>query len=104
MEAKLSTLSPTTKLKLLKLIARISEQSFRRGFQQGHFTAESGARPVKVDLYKWRFHTSPDLAPSPHGYLKGTAMKRLYVECGGKHPDDGDNLDKLLAELWEASK
>ena len=104
MEAKLSTLSPTTKLKLLKLIARISEQSFRRGFQQGHFTAESGTHPVKVDLGEWRFSLSPDLAPSPHGYTKTTAMERLYVECGGKHPGDGDSLDDLLAELWEASK
>ena len=69
------------KRKMLTLMARISEKSYRRGFQQGH----ECERTVIVDLLDWRFPESQedcryDVCPSPFGDCSTTAIDRLFME------------------------
>ena len=69
-------LDDKTAHKLIVLMARISEKSYRRGFQQGY----EGTHPVTVNVADWRFDRSPDKCPSPHGYGTDTAIERLLIE------------------------
>jgi hypothetical protein len=64
---------------LLAAIARVSEASYRRGFQQGHDTAMR-REELAVQLEQWRFGVSLDWSPSPHDICKSTAVDRLLME------------------------
>jgi hypothetical protein len=63
---------------LCDMIGRISEQAFRRGFQQGWDSRHRGDKVC--DLVKWRFHTSLGVSLSPHGYMPTTAIDRVQIE------------------------
>lgn len=72
-------LSDDDKTLLVRLISMCCEQSFRRGFQQGH---DSRGRGDKVcDLEQWRFCTSLAVSPSPHDTYHTTSLDRLKIEC-----------------------
>ncbi len=58
-------------------MSRISEKSYRRGFQHGTL----GIHTINVEDF--RFNVSLDKSPFTHG-PKGrmTAIERLFLECG----------------------
>jgi hypothetical protein len=73
-----ANLDDKVKRKLITLMARISEKSYRRGFQQGF----EQNHPVTVNVMKWRFDRSLDSSPSPFGYSTDKAINRLKYEVG----------------------
>ena len=54
-------LSNRDKRDMLKLMARVAEQAYRRGVQQGAGLA--GKSSFRGDLWEWRYRPSLDLAP-----------------------------------------
>ena len=55
------SLSERDKRDILKLMARVAEQAYRRGAQQGAGLAQ---RPCfRADLGEWRYRPSLDLSP-----------------------------------------
>jgi hypothetical protein len=74
-----SHLSPSERKKLVRLMARGLEQSFRRGLQHGVVNKDT----LCVDPAKLRFDVSLDISPftdSPSGGF--TSIERLFMECG----------------------
>jgi hypothetical protein len=76
-----------TKRKLVRLMARIAEQSYRRGFQHGTLGLHC------IDPYVLRFERSLDKSPFTdvqvprkipawNSSLGHTAIERLFMECG----------------------
>lgn len=66
---------------LVAFIAGCAEQSYRRGFQQGHWAATEGETPLH-DLWEWRFKHCLAESPSPEKGGWGTfATERLQIEC-----------------------
>jgi len=57
----LSALPKRERLALVKFIARVSEVSYRRGFQQGHVFTKSGA--IVEDPFVLRYRCHIDAAP-----------------------------------------
>ena len=56
-------LSEADKARIILLLARISEQSFRRGFQQGCYMQQNNM--VTVDPGRWRTVAPVDDSPDP---------------------------------------
>lgn len=71
-------LSADERLDICRQIAEACEQSFRRGFSQGHL----GCGDVVVDVMDWRFNTSISQSPSPHGTYSSDALRRHANEVG----------------------
>ena len=59
----------------LECVARVAEDFFRRGFQQGHLGQE-----LRHDLDEWRFRTSLDLAPAMIGGPETSSLERVVME------------------------
>ncbi len=80
-ENQFADLDPALREKLLTVIARISESSFRRGLQHGACIAEKGAR-LRTDF---RYRVPLDKSPPADGRKGGwcpTALERLkYEHC-----------------------
>jgi hypothetical protein len=75
-------LSASDKKKLIRLIARIAEKSYRRGYQHGRepLTNRSG---FNVDPAVLRFERSVDKSPfTDSRHIEHTAIERLFMECG----------------------
>ncbi len=84
----LGNLDDRQKRTLLKLIARISEASYRRGLQQGRVFEDAGA--FRADPGDWRYSKSLD--DSPYGEWNKpfmTAVERLDCEYGTSLRDVG---------------
>lgn len=65
---------------LLKLMARVAEQAYRRGAQQGAGLAQ---RPsFRADLGAWRYTPALDLSPWIDSPRVTTSLERLEAECG----------------------
>jgi hypothetical protein len=62
-----------------RMIARIAEKSYRRGFQQGYDSRKRGDE--LCDLLSWRFEIDLDYSVSPHGTYHTTAEQRVQIEC-----------------------
>lgn len=80
---ELDDLPKGVKKKLIRLMARISEASYRRGFQQGVVFKEERPKTITNDLWKWRFEQSLDKAKGGDGFngvLK--SQERLFLEYG----------------------
>jgi len=76
-------LPAATKKKLVRLIARISEASFRRGLQHGNTDDKNPLKLRKrLDIAKWRASSSLDVSQSAHGRMKHTSLARLGMEYG----------------------
>ena len=71
-------LSDEDRLDICQQIAEACEQSFRRGFQQGH----EGGSEVTVDILDWRFNCPHRLSPSPHGTYDSYSLERHAHEVG----------------------
>jgi hypothetical protein len=71
-----------TKKKLVRLMARVAEQSYRRGFQQGR---EMPWGRHSVNPADFRFKRSLDKSPYTDTRGRGghSAIDRLFMECGG---------------------
>ena len=73
-----SHLSDEDASRLMHLISRISELSFRRGYQHG---AEIPEETRTIDPADLRFSEPLDRSPSPHGSRGFSAIERLRIEC-----------------------
>ena len=74
------SLSERDKRDILRLIARVAEQAYRRGAQQGAGLAQ---RPCfRADLGEWRYKPSLDLSPWVDSPRMTTSLERLDGECG----------------------
>ena len=74
-------LSDRDKRDILKLMARVAEQAYRRGVQQGAGLA--GKPSFRGDLWEWRYRPSLDLSPWVDSPTTTTSLDRLDAECGG---------------------
>jgi hypothetical protein len=87
-------LSDRDKRDMLKLMARVAEQAYRRGVQQGAGLA--GKPSFRGDLWEWRYRPSLDLSPWIDRPTTTTSLARLDAECGeslrgiGLAKNDGD--------------
>ena len=62
-------------------MARVAEQAYRRGVQQGAGLA--GKPSFRGDLWEWRYRPSLDLSPSGVDRpTMTTSLYRLDAECG----------------------
>jgi hypothetical protein len=73
-------LSDRDKRDILKLMARVAEQAYRRGVQQGAGLA--GKPSFRGDLWEWRYRPSLDLSPWIDRPTTTTSLDRLDAECG----------------------
>ena len=73
-------LSDSDKRDMLKLMARVAEQAYRRGVQQGAGLA--GKPSFRGDLWEWRYRPSLDLSPWIDRPTTTTSLARLDAECG----------------------
>lgn len=75
----LSTLSEKDQASLLKVIARISEASYRRGVQQGAFMKENGRLgDDNTSLGSWRYDITLDKSPpADFSYCSFTKLKTV---------------------------
>ena len=73
-------LSDRDKRDMLKLMARVAEQAYRRGVQQGAGLA--GKPSFRGDLWEWRYRPSLDLSPWVDSPTTTTSLDRLDTECG----------------------
>jgi hypothetical protein len=61
-------------------MARVAEQAYRRGVQQGAGLA--GKPSFRGDLWEWRYRPSLDLSPWVDSPTTTTSLDRLDAECG----------------------
>ena len=73
-------LSERDKQDMLKLMARVAEQAYRRGAQQGAGLARK--LWFRADLGQWRYEPSLDLLPWLDSPRMTTSLERLDGECG----------------------
>ena len=79
---------------MLNLMARVAEQAYRRGVQQGAGLA--GKPSFRGDLWELRYRPSLDLSPWIDRPTTTTSLDRLDAECGeplrglGFAKNDGD--------------
>jgi hypothetical protein len=95
-------LSDRDKRDILKLMARVAEQAYRRGVQQGAGLA--GKSSFRGDLWEWRYRPSLDLSPWVDRPTTTTSLDRLDAECGeqlrglGFSKNNGD--DNWCRSVW----
>ena len=81
-----SRLSDRDRRDILKLMARVAEQVYHRGAQQGAGLAQ---RPCfRANLGEWRYETSLDLSPWVDTPRMTTSLERLDGECGEETTQD----------------
>jgi hypothetical protein len=79
-DGRFLSLSERDQRDVLKLMARVAEQAYRRGAQQGAGLAQ---RPsFRADLGEWRYTPSLDLSPWLDRPRLTTSLERLDGECG----------------------
>jgi len=79
-DGRFSSLAGRDGKDILELMARVAEQAYRRGVQQG---AGRSDRPgFRADLGAWRYEPSLDLAPWVDRPRMTTSLERLVGECG----------------------
>ncbi len=89
-----SHLSPHDRAQLLRLMARIAEQAYRRGAYQSAKLAESDDDLMPKDIYGWRHDMPLDTSPWLDDATVEPAIKRLFADCaelpalGFTAPDD----------------
>lgn len=82
-DGALSHLSDKDKKLIIKLMARASERSFRRGFQQGVYKSTGCNTMFGKDLSKWRYGRVTDISPWPDSKVVENSIDRLYIENVG---------------------
>jgi hypothetical protein len=95
-------LSDRDKQDILKLMARVAEQAYRRGVQQGAGLA--GKSSFRGDLWEWRYRPSLDLSPWVDSPMTTTSLDRLDAECGKQLRELGlfknDGNDRWWRSVW----
>jgi hypothetical protein len=87
------------RVEIFRLLARVAEKSFRRGFQQGY---DSRARGDKVcDLYDWRFCIDLDYSVSPHGTYHSGSAERMEMECHVAKVGLGQSTEQTKRSTWD---
>ena len=82
-EADFEALSTATKKKLIRLMSRVSEYSYRRGFQHGCIQPKRNS-VKKMDPVTLRFMRSLDRSPDAVTGSRGMSSKeRLFVNYRG---------------------
>ncbi len=84
-ENQFADLDPACREKLLTVIARISESSFRRGLQHGIYFTEKGVK-LRTDPWTFRYGAMLDKSPPADGRRGGwcpSALERLKYEHRG---------------------
>jgi hypothetical protein len=76
-------LSDRDKRDILKLMARVAEQAYRRGVQQGAGLA--GKSSFRGDLWEWRYRPSLDLSPCVRRRQRASigSTPNVASRCGG---------------------
>ena len=74
-------LSDRDKRDILKLMARVAEQAYRRGVQQGAGLADKSS--FRGDLWEWRYRPSLDLSPWIDRPTTTTSLDRHYLLPSG---------------------
>lgn len=81
---------------IARLLSRVSERSYRRGFQQGADIARDRPKNLPADLHEWRYGTTADLSPWADCNRAETSLDRLHSEnrmlqhYGLPHAIDGE--------------
>jgi hypothetical protein len=95
-------LSDRDKRDILKLMARVAEQAYRRGVQQGAGLADKSS--FRGDLWEWRYRPSLDLSPWVDRPTTTTSLDRLDAECGEQLRELGfcknDGNDRRWRPVW----
>jgi hypothetical protein len=91
-------LSDRDKRDMLKLMARVAEQAYRRGVQQGAGLA--GKPSFRGDLWEWRYRPSLDLSPWVDSPTTTTSLDRLDAECGEQLRDLGLSKNRGGNDTW----
>lgn len=65
---------------LMRLMARVAERSYRRGFQQGATIALNRAQDLPLDLSLWRYGAPLDISPWADAPRAETSVHRLLAE------------------------
>jgi hypothetical protein len=82
-------------------MARVAEQAYRRGVQQGAGLA--GKSSFRGDLWEWRYRPSLDLAPWVDSSTTTTSLDRLDAECGEQLRGLGfSSNDSWWRSVWTA--
>lgn len=76
-----SHLSPHDRARLVRLMARVAEQAYRRGAYQSAKLAKGGDELLPKDIYGWRHGLSLDKSPWLDDATVEPAIKRLFAEC-----------------------
>ena len=76
-----SHLSPHDRAQLVRLMARIGEQAYRRGAYQSAKLAKSDDDLMPKDIYGWRHDLPLDKSPWLDDATVEPTIKRLYAEC-----------------------
>jgi hypothetical protein len=84
---------------MLKLMARVAEQAYRRGVQQGAGLA--GKPSFRGDLWEWRYRPSLDLSPWVDSPTTTTSLDRLDAECGEQLRELGFPKNHGHAGWWQ---
>ena len=92
------SLSERDKRDILKLMARVAEQAYRRGAQQGAGLA--GKPSFRGDLWEWRYRPSLDLSPWVDHPTTTTSLDRLDAECGEQLRELGLVKDAANESWW----
>lgn len=74
-------LSTPDQAQLVRLMARIAEQAYRRGVYQCAKLAESDGDLLPKDIYGWRHDLSLDKSPWLDDTTVEPAIERLFAEC-----------------------
>jgi hypothetical protein len=93
-------LSNRDKRDMLKLMARVAEQAYRRGVQQGAGLA--GKPSFRGDLWEWRYCPSLDLSPWVDSPTTTTSLDRLNAECGEQLRDLGLSNNRGNGTWWRS--
>jgi hypothetical protein len=72
-------LSDRDKKRLVRLMARLAEKSYRRGVQHGSLLTKGMSEDVMV---KWRFEPSLDTSPWIDSRTVQKSIERLFMEAG----------------------
>jgi hypothetical protein len=75
-------LAPADKKKLVRLMARIAEKSYRRGFEHGVVMTDDRESWIRDDPGAWRCYADLDLSPWADRPTTTTSICRLFAECG----------------------
>lgn len=92
-------LSLQRRAELFRLISRVAEKSFRRGFQQGYDSRKRG--DSLCDLHAWRFEIDLDYSISPHGTYHTSSAQRMESECRVGKVGLGQGTDATKRSTWD---